>query len=135
MFIFTIILGLHDLSIFLENYIPYAEKPNLYSYYEFAAHLYLLCLSIIIMTFYEDLTVPYFIFLFQLGIFLRNYDYFAESYKIYFIFFVLSSIIVIYYTVAFIIKRNKIQKKDIEEDFSLQENYGRIHKSNTFLNF
>jgi len=129
------ILGLQDFSLFLENYIPSTQNLTFYSYYVFFAQFYLLCLAILVLTFNEDLSAPCFIFLFKFGVFLYNYDNkiknFSGSYKIYFVFFLILGVVILWYSIAFIIKKVKSTKDhQDEEDLLLQENYEKNDKTN-----
>jgi len=64
---------------------------------------------------------------------MNNYKNPNESYKIYFVFFVLLSLIISYYSIAFIVKKHRDCRKADNEDYLLfYENYENKDKSNRF---
>jgi len=96
-----------------------------YEQMNFSIHLFLLCLAILIMTFYGDVITPIFFWAFELGIFINHYSLFSTSYRFYIVFFVLYTATIIYYFVAKIRKNCYKEKIDEnkDEDYLIKENY------------
>jgi hypothetical protein len=123
------ILNVQEFSLFIDHHFPFQNYIKLYENITLLIHLFLLSLSILIMTFYEDVTTPIFLWSFELGIFIYHYGLFKTYNGFYFSFFVLYTVTIIYYFV------NKIRKNFCKEnnddykddDFDLKENYNKYN--------
>ena len=118
------ILNVEEISLFINHNYPYGDYVKFYGYLNFGIHLFLLCLSILIMTFYEDILTPILFWAFELGIFVNRYAMFYSSYEYYFVFFVVYTATIIYYFVSIIY--NAYSKKESKDDASyldMEANY------------
>lgn len=128
------ILNIQELSLFVNYQYPYEDFKKFYENMNFFIHLFLLCLAILIMTFYGDVTTPIFFWAFELGIFINHYSLFYTSYRFYFSFFILYTATIVYYFVSKIRKSCYKEKEEInkDEDFDIKENY-KIQKNKKIL--
>ena len=111
-----------DFTTFLEFYILFRENLMFYGTLTIIIHTFCLCIVILVITYYEDLTVPIFIFCHELGICLENYNNFKNSYKYFFIYMIIISIIIAYYSIIYFVKRNS-EHKIKNQNAIMEENY------------